>query len=132
MTDNDFLLRTLEDGYWHSHSEILAWSFAERGCGLTIHSRAADLRKKGHVLQVELRRESGRALSFYRLVGRLDETAASPSALRGGGSGSRFSAAVSSSAPSIPAQPLPFEAPTEVHAEGRGGGVLTLFQEETP
>jgi hypothetical protein len=120
MTDTDFLLSTLEDGQWHSHSEILSWSFADRGHGLTIHSRAADLRKRGYVVEVDLRRnESGRVVSFYRLVGRLDEAAASPFA------------AVSLSASSIPAQPSPLRADGhQVHAASRGGDALTLFQTE--
>lgn len=48
MTDCDFLLAVLEDGEEHSLNEILQRSLAERGCGLTVHSRAADLRKLGH------------------------------------------------------------------------------------
>lgn len=47
MTDCDFLERVLADGQPHSLNEILRRSFAERGHGLTVHSRAADLRKRG-------------------------------------------------------------------------------------
>ncbi len=46
-TDCEFLQRVLSDGFKHSLNEILARSFSERGCGLTVHSRAADLRKRG-------------------------------------------------------------------------------------
>jgi hypothetical protein len=49
-TDADFLLRCLSDGQPHTLNELLARSFAERGCGLTVHSRAADLRKRGHTI----------------------------------------------------------------------------------
>ena len=74
MTDSQFLLHVLKDGGWHSRDSILARSFDERGCGLTIHSRAADLRKQGHDVKVEVRGGSRRA-SFYRL-GALNEPAA--------------------------------------------------------
>lgn len=47
MTDSDFLLALLATGP-KSQAEILSASFNERGCGLTIHSRASDLRKRGH------------------------------------------------------------------------------------
>lgn len=69
MTDNAFLYHVLEDGKWHGQSEIIAKSMRERGHGLTVHSRAADLRKKGCVVECELRRNGhGRAISYYRLV----------------------------------------------------------------
>ena len=45
MTDVDFLLSVLADGEAHSQAEILRRSFDERGHGLTVHSRAADLRR---------------------------------------------------------------------------------------
>ena len=45
MTDTQFLLSVLNDGKPHSLNEILLRSLKERGCGLTVHSRAADLRK---------------------------------------------------------------------------------------
>lgn len=76
MTDNAFLYHVLEDGKWHGQSEIIAKSMRERGHGLTVHSRAADLRKKGCVVECELRRNChGRAISYYRLV-TLEEPAA--------------------------------------------------------
>ena len=69
MTDSAFLYHCLEDGKWHGQAQILAKSMVERGHGLTVHSRAADLRKKGCVIECELRRNGhGRALSYYRLV----------------------------------------------------------------
>jgi ribonuclease HI len=45
-TDCAFLLDVLDDGEEHTLNEILARSFAERGCGLTVHSRASDLRNR--------------------------------------------------------------------------------------
>jgi len=76
MTDAGFLYHVLEDGKWHGQAEILAKSMAERGHGMTVHSRAADLRKKGCVVECELRHNGhGRALSYYRLVA-LDSPAA--------------------------------------------------------
>lgn len=50
MTDKEFLLGVLSDGKPHTLNEILARSMAERGCGITTHSRAADLRRDGHVV----------------------------------------------------------------------------------
>lgn len=73
VTDNDFLYSVLEDGAWHGHVEILAESIRQRGHGMTVHSRAADLRKRGHRVETRLERNTnGRTLSFYRLV-TLDE-----------------------------------------------------------
>jgi hypothetical protein len=69
MTDADFLLSVLADGRAHTLNEILQRSFKERGCGLTVHSRAADLRKRGHEVMNETvpgaRRGYG---SAYRLI----------------------------------------------------------------
>ena len=68
LTDTDFLAAALEDGLWHSHTEILDRSLTLRGCGLTIHSRAADLRKRGHVVETRLERDQrGRTVSYYKL-----------------------------------------------------------------
>ena len=47
-TDAAFLLRCLSDGRPHTLNELIQRSFTERGCGITVHSRASDLRKKGH------------------------------------------------------------------------------------
>jgi hypothetical protein len=67
MTDGEFVLSVLSDGHWHSLNDVLRESFAERGCGLTLHSRVADLRKQGHV--IEWRKVGPRgAGSQYRLV----------------------------------------------------------------
>ena len=124
MTDTDFLAAALEDGLWHSHSEILNRSLSLRGCGLTVHSRAADLRKRGHVVEVDLRRDDrGRTLSFYRLA--LGETSASPDSVR---DGTDASTEASPSAPSNPA-PASSDAPMD-HDDpdgSRDGGVLELF-----
>lgn len=67
MTDSDFLASVLADGEWHSHNDILESSFHQRGHGLTVHSRASDLRKRGHIVEVHLRSTGGRTVSFYRL-----------------------------------------------------------------
>lgn len=78
MSDTDFLLHVLRDGFWHSQHNILEQSFRERGHGLTVNSRAADLRKLGYTVecQVQRRAAGARKVSFYRLVGaRLEEAA---------------------------------------------------------
>jgi hypothetical protein len=69
VTDKEFLLAVLEDGRPHTLNEILMRSFNERGCGLTVHSRAAELRSCGHRIEntkdPKKRRGDG---SVYRLV----------------------------------------------------------------
>ena len=68
-TDTDFLAAALADGEWHAHQDILERSFRERGCGLTIHSRAATLRQRGYAVQQRSERaDGGRVRSFYRIV----------------------------------------------------------------
>ena len=72
MTDREWLLSVLADGREHSLADLLARSVAERGCGLTVHSRVAELRKHGHV--VEHRRIAG----FTRGYAHLYRLASSP------------------------------------------------------
>jgi hypothetical protein len=68
-TDAAFLLRVLSDGRPHSLNEILQASFAERGCGLTVHSRAASLRAQGHnIVNKHIRGAQRGASSVYWLV----------------------------------------------------------------
>jgi hypothetical protein len=45
VTDRDFLRQVLQQGP-ASNLEILRLSFQQRGCGLTVHSRAAELRRE--------------------------------------------------------------------------------------
>lgn len=73
VSDKDFLLRVLADGEWHSLSEIVSRSISRRGYGLTVHSRAADLRRDGYAVENRVVRPAGggRAVSYYRLVGRV-------------------------------------------------------------
>lgn len=79
--DCEFLLRVLWDGEEHELEEILALSRAERGYGLTVHSRASELRKRGYVVVNHVERpEGGRARSFYRLA-ELEEAAVPSPAL---------------------------------------------------
>lgn len=68
-TDCEFILDVLGDGEEHSLAEILRRSMDERGCGLTTHSRVADLRKKGYTIEhlTVPGAERGHAHS-YRLV----------------------------------------------------------------
>lgn len=53
MTDVAYLLSVLQDGQPHSSTEILRRSFDDRGHGLMVHSRAADLRAQGHQITCE-------------------------------------------------------------------------------
>lgn len=72
-TDCDFLERVLSDGEPHNLNAILRQSFAERGVGLTVHSRAAELRTK-RSLDVRNWKDGERgAGSWYRLVGTAEE-----------------------------------------------------------
>jgi len=86
--DCEFLLSALADGEWHTLNEILGRSFRDRGVGLTVHSRAAELRRRGHKIENRTERDPipgpgrrgfTRAVSSYRLVVR----AGSPRALAG-------------------------------------------------
>lgn len=73
QTDKDWLLAQLSDGRWHSLNELLRASFDERGHGLTVHSRAADLRKDGHRIVCEHVPGAKRGNSYqYRLAPPLD------------------------------------------------------------
>ena len=72
MTDVDFLLSVLADGEAHSQAEILRRSFDERGHGLTVHSRAADLRRQGHAIEVSYVAGERRGRAYvYRLLSSL-------------------------------------------------------------
>ena len=75
MTDSAFILKVLEDGQPHSQAEILRLSFNERGCGLTVHSRIADLRKKGHYIVCDRIPNVQRGEAWtYQLLGSLPES----------------------------------------------------------
>lgn len=81
MNDADFLVAVLSDGKPHTTNEILQASFKERGCGLTVHSRASDLRiKRGMNIECkQVGRVNGRNLYEYQFVERLPELLSSPS-----------------------------------------------------
>jgi hypothetical protein len=118
VTDSAFLFHVLEDGKWHGQSQIIAQSMVERGCGLTVHSRASDLRKQGCVIECELRRNGhGRALSYYRLV-KLEEAPVFGVGLEAAAS---ISAAGASSSVSALAEPSSMTSPV------RDAGTLPLF-----
>jgi hypothetical protein len=69
MKDTEFLLYVLRDGNAHTLNEILRRSYQERGYGLTVHSRAADLRRKGYDVQNGTIKGAKRGdKSFYKLV----------------------------------------------------------------
>ncbi len=70
LTDTDKLLTVLgaQQGGWIAHSEIIWHINFTYGHGITIHSRAADLRKRGYDVQNRLERRNGRVISYYRLV----------------------------------------------------------------
>jgi hypothetical protein len=70
MTDASFMLSVLEEtpDEWVSQMEILRRSEQQRGCGLTPHSRASDLRNRGLVIENRTERVGTRVISYYRLV----------------------------------------------------------------
>lgn len=70
MTDADFMLAVLSErpGEWISQRYILDRSEQTRRCGLTPHSRASDLRNRGHIIENKTERIGTRAVSYYRLV----------------------------------------------------------------
>ncbi len=68
MTDAEFMLSVLERGP-ASTMEIIMASVKERGCGLTPHSRASDLRRQGHDIRCEIEGEhNGRMIYEYSLI----------------------------------------------------------------
>ena len=85
MTDADFMLAVLRErpGEYVAQRTILERSIAERGCGMTVHSRASTLRERGHVIECQVRPTcDGRRASFYRFVEpSLCEAESSPRAL---------------------------------------------------
>lgn len=82
-TDVEFLQRVLSDGQPHNLNEILRRSFAERGCGLTVHSRAADLRKRG--VDVRNWKDGVRGAGSWYQLGCVDTPAGTDGGLRGAG-----------------------------------------------
>jgi hypothetical protein len=62
------LLAILDDGGWHTLREIQAAAFAIQGEPMTVHSRAAQLRKQGYVIVNESTPFGGSDDSRYRLV----------------------------------------------------------------
>lgn len=73
MDDTDFLHHVLSDGQWHRQMDVLAESGRVRGCGMTVHSRAATLRERGFVVVNRQHVENGRRVSEYRLLGAVRE-----------------------------------------------------------
>ena len=123
MSDNAFLFHVLEDGKWHSQDEILQRSMRERGCRLTVHSRAADLRKRGCVVENQLRRTgTGRASSYYRLVALNEPVAVAIGEVPSDGTGSL----------SVPADPTPLGLPSSADESASPpaatAGTLHLFE----
>lgn len=84
-TDCEFLHRVLSDGRPHNLNEILQRSFSERGCGLTVHSRAADLRRRGLTIANWKDGERG-AGSWYRLERSVEASERSDGLTRAGDS----------------------------------------------
>jgi hypothetical protein len=74
-TDKQFLLDVLADREPHNLNEILQRSLRERGCGLTVHSRAADLRKDAYIIENWKNGTRGDG-SWYRLVATPEEVTA--------------------------------------------------------
>lgn len=70
ISDADFMLAVLREtpDEWVSQATILQRSTDARGCGMTPHSRASDLRARGHVIENRCERVGTRVISFYRLV----------------------------------------------------------------
>lgn len=66
-TDAAFMLRQLRAGP-RTTMEIIQASYAERRCGLTPHSRAADLRRAGHDVRcTRVASDRGRPTYCYEL-----------------------------------------------------------------
>ena len=69
LTQNDRILTRLCQavGDWVSLPDLVACSGA-----YAVHSRVADLRKAGYVIEQESVRRAGKVHSFYRLISMLD------------------------------------------------------------
>ena len=79
MTDKEFLLAVLADGKPKTQAEILRASFAERGHGFTIHSRASDLRGDGYRIECSHVPGAERGAAWtYRLVSPLTAPSVEP------------------------------------------------------
>jgi hypothetical protein len=75
-SDSDRILDMLADGDWHSRRHMLRADLGAGHPGFTLHSRVAELRKRGY--EIECRHSGGRDWE-YRLVvhdGRLFTVAA--------------------------------------------------------
>lgn len=126
MKDNEFLLHVLADGRDHALTEILQRSIATRGHGLTVHSRAAELRKRGYTIKVARvpGAERGRAYTYRWVVDEkhpvvgvlraasLDESVSPPLLPVGGGIDGTFGGAARSA----------LREPSASHASGSTDG----------
>lgn len=76
VSDREWLLGVLADGREHTLADIIRRSFDERGHGLTVHSRAAELRSAGYTIE-NRPMPNGRRGSIYQLTATpLEEAAA--------------------------------------------------------
>jgi hypothetical protein len=67
--DSDFMLEVLSDGKSWSTMDIIYASVRQRGCGITPHSRASDLRRRGHNIECSFGgKVAGRSVWTYKLV----------------------------------------------------------------
>lgn len=124
-TDTDLLFHILRDGRWHSLFEINRRAEDARGYGMTVHSRASDLRKRGHVVEQRSEAAGRRRRSFYRLV--LGEAAEKEA----GSSGPAASPSTTGplDEPRSPGSSNPAFADADSQSTGRDGGpgILELF-----
>lgn len=75
MNDSEFMLELLSDGQEHSTMDIIYRSVRSRGCGITPHSRASDLRRRGHHIECSYAgKVNGRSMWVYKLLGSLPES----------------------------------------------------------
>ena len=108
LTDRAWLRDALADGEWHSQTDLLRRSQEERGHGLTVHSRASELRTiDGLTVEQRNARVDGRIVSSYRLVSPV-EPQALPTSPDGG----------TSPCGSTDETPTLFQIPESVHRRG--------------
>jgi hypothetical protein len=68
------MLEVLSDGKSWSTMDIIYASVRQRGCGITPHSRASDLRRRGHNIECSFGgKVAGRSVWTYKLVSSLPE-----------------------------------------------------------
>jgi hypothetical protein len=149
QTDADFMLSVLSETpeEWVPAMVILRRSFEDRGVGLTIHSRAATLRERGHIIECRVdRAEEMRAISYYRIVERNGTALVTPLAegesrpgesgvgapLAGLSGGSPSASGEGLARPEVERLRARLHGPSRYESEAEGPAPLFLYDDDDP